>query len=139
MENEFDSEETFVVNYELIAREKSLLSLTRLLASEMSKKPYVIVGNYIKEMSNSDLQTLIDIFDQGEHHENFSDIVLLAEMLAQGEGLECGNFDVIHYRSNQFMMFVTCESLSRKKLVKVHHANMSFGEDMHDAIIAEKL
>ena len=65
--------------------------------------------------------------------------MLLAEMLATGEGLEHGNLDIMYERINQFLVFITCESLFRKGLVKIHHKNMSFGEDMADAIVVSKL
>ena len=139
MENEFDPEGSFTVNYDRIAQEKSLLSVTRLLAVEMSKNPYVVVGDFLKDMSDSDLATLMNIIEEGDEHSNFSDLMLLSEMLATGEGLEHANVDLMHQRVNQFLVFVTCESLSRKGMVKVHHKNMSFGDDMKDAIVVEKL
>lgn len=138
-EFEFDPEEGFVINYQKIVEEKSLLSLTRLLAIDMMKNPYVSVGDYLKNISDTDLKTLIDIIDAGEDHENFSDLILIAEMLATGEGLEHGSLDTVHDRANKFLTFVSCESLYRKKLIKVYHKNMSFGEDMRDAIVASKL
>lgn len=139
MENEFNPEEGFLVNYDRIAHEKSLLSVTRLLAVQMSKNPYITVGDFLKELSDGDLDTLLEIIDDGEDNKNFGDLMLLAEMLATGEGLEHGNIDLLHARVNQFLMYVACESLDRKGLAKVHHKNMSFGEDMKDAIIVEKI
>ena len=139
MENEFDPEGSFTVNYDRISQEKSLLSVTRLLAVEMTKNPYVVVGDFLKDMSDSDLATLMNIIEDGDENPNFSDLMLLSEMLATGEGLEHANIDLMHQRVNQFLVFVTCESLSRKNMVKVHHKNMSFGDDMKDAIVVEKL
>lgn len=139
MSEEFDPEEGFVINYQKIVEEKSLLSLTRLLAIDMMKNPYVSVGDYLKNISDTDLKTLLDVIDAGEDHANFSDLILIAEMLATGEGLEHGSLDVVHSRTNQFLTLISCESLYRKKLIKVHHQNMSFGDDMRDAPIASKL
>ena len=139
MENEFDPDQTFYVNYDKIASEKTLLSVTRLLAVEMTKNPYIVVGDFLKQLSNGDLDTLLEIIDVGEDHQNFSDLMLISEMLATGEGLERGTVDVMHQRINQFLVFVSCEALDRKGLVKVHHKNMSFGEDMANAIVVEKI
>ncbi len=139
MENEFDPEEGFTVNYQKIVDEKSMLSVTRLLAVSMMNNPYIVVGDFLKNISDIDLNTLVEIVDAGEEHDNFGDLMLLAEMLATGEGLEHGNLDIMHDRINQFLVFITCESLFRKGLVKIHHKNMSFGEDMANAIVVEKL
>jgi len=137
--DEFNEEETFHINYQKVIDEKSMLSITRLLASEMSKNPYTSVGDYLKNMSDADLHLLNSIIEYGEHHQNFEDIMLISEMLATGEGLERGNLSAIHQRTNQFLMFITCESLFRKGLIKLHRENMSFGDDMSHLIVAEKL
>jgi hypothetical protein len=137
--DEYDKEETFNVNYEKIINENSLLSITRFLAITLSKNPYLSVGDYMKNMSGGDLKILMNIIDEGEDHPNFSDLMLIAEMLAVGEGLENGTLEIIHHRTNQLLILLSCESLYRKGLIKIHHENMSFGEDMTDAIIAEKL
>ena len=137
--DEFDPEQTFVVSYDRIVNEKSLLGMTRLLASQMISNPYVTVGEFLKDISDGDLESLNDIIDVGEHHTNYGDLILLSEMLAAGEGLEPGNLDIATTRVNQFLIFISCESLARKGMIKVHHKNMSFGEDMANAIVAEKL
>lgn len=139
MENKSNPKEGFTINYQKIVDEKSMLSVTRLLAIFMMNNPYIVVGDFLKNISDIDLNILVKIIDAGEEHDNFGDLMLLAEMLATGEGLDHGNLDTIHQRVNQFLLFITCESLSRKGLVKIHHKNMSFGEDMINAIVAEKL
>jgi hypothetical protein len=138
-EDEFDENHTFHINYQRVIDEKSMLSITRLLASQMMKNPYVIVGDYLKDMSDSDLNMLNSIIEYGEHHDNFEDLMLISEMLATGEGLERGTMEIMHQRINQFLMFITCESLFRKGLIKLHRENMSFGDDMSHLIVAEKL
>lgn len=138
MEN-FDPNQKFTVNYAMIVKEKSLLSITRFLATEMMKNPYVTVGDFLKDISEGDLETLNEIVEAGENHPNFSDLLLIAEMLATGEGLEAGTLDITYERINQFLVLIACECLSRKGLVKVYHNNMSFGEDMKNAIVVEKL
>lgn len=136
---EFDPNEKFTVNYAQIVKEKSLLGVTRLLAQQMMDNPYVTVGDFLRDITDVDLDSLNDIIDFGETHDNFSDLILLSEMLATGEGLEPGNLDVAHARINQFLVLIACEALGRHGLVKVHHKNMSFGEDMASAIVVEKI
>ena len=138
MENEeFDEEGTFSVNIHLVAKDSSVLALTRLLASSLIITPYLRVGDFFKNLSDHDLETLEEISD--ENHADFDNVLLIAEMLATGEGLDHGTMDIIMERMNQFLMFVAMEGLHRKGLVKVHHENMSFGEDMRNKIIVEKI
>lgn len=137
--NPEDPDQSFTVNYQSIINEKSLLSITRMLAVQMTKNPYITVGDFLRDLSNGDIESLVDIIEEGEEHENFSDLMLIAEMLATGEGLEAANIDIACERVNQFLVLITCESLARKGLVEVIHKNMSFGEDMKDAIIVKKI
>ena len=137
--NPEDPNQSFTVNYQSIINEKSLLSITRMLAVQMTKNPYITVGDFLRDLSNGDIESLVDIIEEGEEHENFSDLMLIAEMLATGEGLEAANLDLACERVNQFLVLITCESLARKGLVEVLHKNMSFGEDMKDAVVVKKL
>lgn len=136
---DFDSTETFVVNYEKVLTDSSLLGTTRLLAHQAVNSNYITVGNFLKDISTYDLSTLVDIVESGDSHSNFGDLILLSEMLAAGEGLEPGTLETALSRMSMFFTLIICESLARKGLVKVYHNNMSFGEDMANAIIVEKL
>jgi hypothetical protein len=42
-------------------------------------------------------------------------------------------------RANQLISFLIIVSLERKGLVKVHYENMSFGDDMGDKIVVERI
>lgn len=138
MENEeFDEDGTFSVNIHKVAQDKSVIALTRLLASSLIITPYLRVGDFFLNLSDDDLETLTEISD--ENHKDFDNILLLAEMLATGEGLDHGTMDMMHQRTNQFLMFIAMEGLHRKKLVRVYHENMSFGDDMGSKIVVEKL
>lgn len=136
-----DSEnyDNFVINYARVAVEKDLLSVTRLLATDMSNNPYITIGDFLKNISDNDLQNLIDIMDEGEEHKNFEDLMLISGMLSAGEGLPCKTVDDYHKCMNMFMTFLAVESLYRKGMIKVFRENMSFGEDMAHANIAQKL
>jgi hypothetical protein len=129
----------FNVNYDNIVKEKSLLSITRMLAADMTKNPYMTIGDFFKNTSDSDIQHLIEIIDSGENHENFGDLMLISIMLAAAEGCQVSNVNDHTLQLNMFGNFVIIESLYRKGLVKIHRENMSFGEDLRDAILVEKL
>lgn len=138
MENEeFDDDGTFSVNIHRVAQDKEVLTLVRLLASQLIITPYLRVGDFFKNLSNDDLEILEEISD--ENHEHFDNLLLVAEMLATGEGLDHGTIDIIHDRMNQLLIFIAMEGLYRKGLIKLYHDNMSFGEDMGNKIVAAKL
>jgi hypothetical protein len=125
------------LNFDKIAVHKDFLSITRMLAIDMMKNPYITPSDFLKSLSNEELQTLMEISDDDEH-ERMDEIMLISEMLATGEGLEAATLEIATERVNQFCIFLVLESLSRKNLVKLHYENMSFGEDYKDKIIAEK-
>lgn len=134
-----ENEESYTINYAKIASEKDLLTVTRLLASTLANNPYITVGDFLKDLNQYDLQLLVDIIDEGEEHKNFDDLMLIAAMLSEGEGIPCSTIDDYHKSMNMLFTFVVCESLYRKGLIKLHRKNMSFGEDMMNKCIAEKL
>lgn len=125
------------LNYDKIAMHKEFLSITRMLAVDMMKNPYITPADFLKALSNEELQTLLEISDD-EEHERMDEIMLISEMLAKGEGLESATLDSATERVNQFSVFLVLESLFRKGLVKLKYENMSFGEEYKDKIIAEK-
>ena len=138
MSDEFDETKPFVVNYKHIVASSELLNITRTLASTFIDNPYISVGTFFKNIDQDDLETLINVVEEGPDNPNFGELMLIAEMLAVGEGLDNGNVEIIENRVNQFLVLLACESLYRKGLVKVYHQNMSFGEDAGDKVIVEQ-
>jgi hypothetical protein len=151
--NEYDDEDedidftNYVVDYNKLYESPGLLAVTRLLVTELRNNPYKSVGHFFKNLSDEDLKLLLNIADteldddiNNQPNNDFSELVLISQMLADAEG-SGGNMDLsqVTRRTNQFVMFLTMESLHRKKLVKLYHDNMSFGEDAGDKIVVEKL
>lgn len=130
--------ETFSVNYENIVNGKNLLALTKMLAVQLRERPYTTPGDYVRSLSDGDIQMLVELVDR-EEDEHFAEILLIAEMLAQAEGLERATEDVMVERINSMIGFIVVESLARKGMVKVHYENMSFGDDMKSKTLVEKL
>jgi hypothetical protein len=90
-------------------------------------------------MNDNDLENLLNI-SENEEREEYSQILLISEMLSTGEGLSpSDNAEEFAYRMSQLVMLLAVESLHRKGLVKIYRENMSFGEDMANKIIVEKL
>lgn len=139
MEFEFDDSEKFTLVYENIIKAKDLMPITRALALDLSNAGYISVGDFLRDMNDNDLVNLLDI-SEDEEREEYSQILLISEMLATGEGLSpSDNSEEFANRMTQLIMLLAVESLHRKGLVKVYRENMSFGSDMADKVIVEKI
>lgn len=128
----------FHVNYDRVINEKDLLAVTRLLAVDLKSNPYKSVGDFMRELSDSDLDILSDLCDDTESRK-FAEVVLISEMLARAEGLDPADAKESYTRTSTMVGFITCESLSRKGLVKIYRENMSFGEDQKDKPLVERI
>lgn len=130
----------YTVNYDILLKSKDVSSVTKLLATKLKENPYTTVGDYLQSLSDSDVETLLTNIDGDETEKNYSDVILISEMLATAEGLDSSkDFDGMVKRTHYLVGFLTIESLRRKGLVKIHYENMSFGDELGDKIIVEKL
>jgi hypothetical protein len=135
----------FLISFKNVCEDNTMLPTTRLLAIDIIKNGYINVGDFFKNMPESDLQSYLHMVEE-IHNENVdagAEVLLLSEMLAIGEGLEIG-FDpdetkTMQARMSQLIMFLSCESLARKGLVKLYRENMSFGEDVGSKPFVKKL
>jgi len=132
-------DESFLINYSAICDDNNLLPLTRRLAASVQKSMYFPTSDFIKNISDDELSDLIHIFEVGDDHTNFSDLMLISGMLSLAEGSYCASIDDFSRATNMFGLFLRCESLYRKGLIKIYYENMSFGDDMMDKVIAENL
>jgi len=135
----------FLISFKNVCEDNTMLPTTRLLAVDIIKNGYINVGDFFKNMPESDLQSYLHMVDE-IHNENVdagAEVLLLSEMLAIGEGLEIGfnpnEPKTMQARLSQLIMFLSCESLARKGLVKLYRENMSFGEDIDNKPFVEKL
>lgn len=130
----------YILNYEEIVKAKDIMAVARLLAADLMRTGYVNVGDYIRELSDSDLDALVKQMDLPPDSREYDNLLLMSEMLATGEGCDSSKTaDEFGERMNQLVSFLVCESLSRKGLVKVFHENMSFHTDMSNKIVVEKI
>ena len=138
MNFESDDEGEFSINYERVLHQGTFLPVTRLLAADLMKSQYMSIGDFIKSLNDNSLQELNSIAED-EDHPNFEEMILITEMLAAAEGTNMGGTPEVHQRLNLFITWLVFESLKRKGLVKIYYENISFGEDMGDKIIVEKI
>ena len=97
------------------------------------------VGDFMRDLTDEDLTTLTGVADD-EDSPKYEDLILITQMLCSAEGLE-NTFDLeeIQNRMSQFILLLTCEQLARKGMVKIYRENMSFGPDMENKVVVEKL
>lgn len=131
----------FSVNCAEVVKSRDCLAVTRLLAADLMAKPYLKVGDWIKNVSDADLQTLVEGAEPDESDEfKLEDLMLISMMLRQAEGLEPIKDDNgFRDACGQLVTLLVIESLYRKGLVRVFHDNMSFGDDMGDKVVVEKI
>ena len=138
MDDFFENGE-FIVNYDKIIKSKKSLSVTRLLAADMMSNPYTTIGDFLKSIHTKDLETLLLLSDDSDN-ENFADLILMAEMLVRAEGLAgSDSSEALNVHLKKFLTFLAIEGLHRKGLVRAFRENMSFGEDMEERVIVEKI
>jgi hypothetical protein len=140
---------SYIIDYDKIANRSEFLSITRLTASQYAKNPYGKVGDFFKNLQDPDLDTLCDICDnyadvvddEGDFDNvpHFEEVLLIAEMLAAGEGVLDRTIDDVMQRTNQMLFYLAIEKLHRNGLVKVYHDNFSFGLDAGDRIVVERI
>ena len=138
MSFDFDDDGEFSINYEKVLHEETFLPVTRLLAADLIKSQYMPIGDFIKSLNDNSLEELNEI-SADENHPNFEEMILISEMLSAAEGTNMGGTPEVHQRLNMFITWLIFESLKRKGLVKIYYENISFGEDMGDKIVVEKI
>ena len=126
------------MNLDKISKEKSFLSVTRLLAIDLMENPYLSIGSFIQKLSDQDIEDFMQLIE----HDNdlaMENMFLITELLATAEGLPSEDLSVLTERCNIMAGYITIESLARKNLVKVHYENMSFGEEFNKKVVVERL
>lgn len=131
--------EDYSIDLKKIAAQSDFLAVTKLLAASLQIDPYMSPGPWFKQLSDHDLAVLANVVEEGPDGEHFEELLLIAEMLAQAEGIAERNIELATERVNMLVVLLTCESLRRKGLVKVNYENVSFGDDMKDRIVVEKV
>ena len=137
MDEDFDFDFPFEINYEKILKTNNILPMVRLLAADLMKNPYMTIGSYLQRARDSDLQLILEA-SEDEEDERLSDILLMAEMLSKAEGVETECIEDVYKHLNSFITLVAVASLERKKLIIADYDVMSFGEEFAHSTIAKR-
>lgn len=138
------NEEQFTLNIEGIAADATYMSVTRLLASTLLQQPYLTVGEWLAKVSDNDLKLLIEAAEEAsgddvevEPNSPFENVMLISMMLMLAEGLDLEEAEV-YENANVFVVMLTMEGMSRKKLVDIDYEHLSFGSEFKDVVVVKK-
>lgn len=137
--DDFNDYEDYTIDLKKITEQHDFLAVTKLLAQSLMIEPYMMPGKWFKQLSDHDLQLLNGVIEEDQDGPHFQELLLICEMLSQAEGVDERNIAAATERMNMLIILLTCESLARKGLVKVNYNNMSFGADMKDKVVVEKI
>jgi hypothetical protein len=131
----------FEVNLERVIEDKQTHSIIRLLAVDMQKNPYITVGEWLKSLSNKDIQSLVeDLADADDMNDaGMQSLILGTLMLSRAEQVFIESDEELAKAAEMFRIFIVISSLDRKGLAKAIYQNMSFGEDAKNLHVAEKI
>lgn len=141
---DFDPDETYSINVQQVIDNKTLLPITRKLAKRINKENYLTVGDFIISMEDEDLEYLIDLIPNEDNEEALTkectELMLISELLALGEGLPASDVKNIMERTSFFTKLLVFESIYRKGIINAYHENWTLDLDANsDIIIVEAI
>jgi hypothetical protein len=126
----------FTIQYDNVINAKWCLESTTNLAKKIKNQGYILTSEYIKQLSEEDISHLMNL-TKNQNSSDFSELVIISEMLCNAEGLEFSASDEqAANRLNIFLGFLTLETLFRKGLIELYYENMSFGDEYKQLKIA---
>ena len=133
--------EMFGVNFEQVLTSKNVSALTKMTVLKLKTNQYMTFAEFLQGLSDPDLEALVRSFDKLSTDDHVvGDVILLAEIVASGEGDSIFNIDDIDQRMSNlgyFVNAVTCESLKRKGLVTLDYTKITFDPAYKDEIFAK--
>ena len=130
---------------EAIAECEDLSPITRALARTIIQNGYVTLGNWLRNLSDADIEYLSDVVEVSEDDDKdlfesaSEEIVLLTLMLVNGEGINPESLEELSHNTGYLKMAVAGTSLARQGLVEVFYENMSFGEEAGDKVVFKRI
>ena len=131
----------YEVNLERVIDDKNTHSIIRLLAHNLTQNPYITVGDWLKTLSDTDCQWLIDTIVEADEADEFAmqSLILGTLMLSRAEQVFIETEEQLAKATEMFRVFIVISSLDRKKLAKAIYSNMSFGEDAANLEVAQRI
>lgn len=127
------------VNFNEILKADDVPEIVKSLARGLMVNPYTKVGDYLQSLNYEKLDELNEILDTDDEDYRIGNLMLMTMMLAQAEGVHLANDAMITEALGIFQTYIAITGLQRKGMIRAYYENMSFGDDMKDKRIAEKI
>lgn len=126
------------LNFHKIGKHHPYPAVIKLFAREFIEgASYFTVGKWFEELSQPDLDMLIEMSEHFEEHGLDGEVIfLLGEMLTAAEGVEILDLESAKKRVGHFITLLICESLYRKGNVEIDHTSFSFDEEEMKNVVA---
>jgi hypothetical protein len=146
MEDDFNEEGTYSINFDMIAESKEYSALVRLLAHNIKQNSYMSLGDFFKNIPDPDLEYMMDIIEsvadeESEFDENdtaLDELIIMTMMLNKAEGGEDMDMEETHKKINALSVLAVTTSLARRGLVDVYYENFSLQEDAENLMVAKR-
>lgn len=138
---------SYSVDLQMVSERENYSSCTRLLASNLINNPYITPGQFITELSNYELDWLIEttekltIENEGlyDDDEDVDELIIITLMLSQAEGVSVIDESQLFDHIKLMTLMLVGTKLGRDGVVKLFPEKFSFGQDMRDEIIFEPI
>lgn len=133
-----DNLELRTVNMDKVLNDPRFSSLTKSVVHKIRKLTYFTLVEFLKEISDIDLQSMIENIDRMNSSTNIAeDLIILNELLCIAEGIlvesDSESYENLYY----FINVIHCESLKRKGFVDIDYTKISFDPSFKDEIFAK--
>lgn len=125
------------INYQKLITDSTLPVAIRMLAAKLNITPMMLVGEYFKNISDEELQSLRQLTVDPD--ESMPELLLLTIMLTSAEGTSALEDDELYDHIKTTLVFITTSVLDRFNLVEAFYDKFSYGHEMLHEVIARPL
>jgi len=135
------------IDFDKVIGDENFSMLTKMTLVMIQNTEYLTLGTYFQKLTNSDLETLLELCEEAQNADQagyiycqaVSDLIVMSQALAQAEGSASQSEAEAHVNVNYLIMIANCVSLERKGLVEIKYDKISFGVDVnHEGVVRLK-
>lgn len=133
----------YYVNVDDVANSNSHPAIIRVVANHLLNNQYLTLKDFLKNISDRDLLTLVNMADELHDEEATSrahhDMTLLTILLAQGEGVFFSDDKQVSQAVTVAVTLFCMEQLCRRNLIEFYREKASFDVDLYNEVIARRI
>lgn len=133
----------FYVNVDEVAASNSHPAIIRVVANHLLDNQYLTLKDFLKNISDRDLLTLVNMADELHDEETTGrahhDMTLLTLLLAQGEGVFFSDDKQVSQAVTVAVTLFCMEQLYRRKVIEFYREKASFDVDLYNEVIARRI